>query len=89
MQQYSLSLVSGLVAASLLVVSCGDATETALGGDPTTTLGSTTTTSTVPHRSLDQRPPLASEAPPPNQHHLQVVKSTRCDGLINEYQNAA
>ncbi len=43
-----------------------------------------------PHRSLDQRPPLASKAPPPqNQRHLHVVKSTRCDGLIHEYQNAA
>ncbi|MGB5757532.1 MAG: integrase core domain-containing protein [Acidimicrobiales bacterium] len=43
-----------------------------------------------PHRSLDQRPPLATEAPPPpGQHHLHVVKSARCDGLINEYRNAA
>ncbi len=43
-----------------------------------------------PHRSLDQRPPLASEAPPPaNRPHLHVVKSTRCHGLINENQNAA
>jgi hypothetical protein len=31
----------------------------------------------------------ASEAPPPKQRHLHVMKSTRCDGLINEYQNAA
>jgi hypothetical protein len=36
-----------------------------------------------------ERPPLTSEASPPNQRHLQVVKSTRCDGLINRYQNAA
>ena len=43
-----------------------------------------------PHRSLDQRPPRATEAPtPPGQRHLQVVKSAQCDGLINEYRNAA
>ena len=43
-----------------------------------------------PHRSLDQRPPLAYEAPTRGgQRHVQVVKSTRCHGLINEYQNAA
>ncbi len=43
-----------------------------------------------PHRSLDQRAPLAAEAPPPaGQRHLQVVKSTQCDGLINEYRNAS
>ena len=43
-----------------------------------------------PHRSLDQRPPLATEAPPPpHQRHLQVAESTRCDGLINEYRHAA
>jgi transposase InsO family protein len=41
-----------------------------------------------PHRSLDQRPPLAAspDLDPPN---LRVMKSTRCDGLINEYRNAA
>jgi len=41
-----------------------------------------------PHRSLDQRPPLASalDTHPP---HLRIVKSTRCDGLINEYRHAA
>ena len=44
-----------------------------------------------PHRSLDQRPPLAEEqdptrTPPPL---IQVIRSTRCNGLINEYQNAA
>lgn len=44
----------------------------------------------TPVRSLDQRPPLAPEAPPPVQgHHLRVVKSASCDGLINEYRNAA
>jgi putative transposase len=45
-----------------------------------------------PHRSLDLRPPLHDNStiaagtpptPPP------IVKSTRCDGLINEYRNAA
>ena len=45
-----------------------------------------------PHRSLDQRPPLGNDpqvsagrdpAPP------LIVRSTRCDGLINEYRNAA
>ncbi len=44
-----------------------------------------------PHRSLDQRPPHATDetpanAPPPQPH---VVRSTRCDGLIHEYRNAA
>ncbi len=43
-----------------------------------------------PHRSLDQQPPLGTEAPPSVvQRHLRVVKSSRCDGLINEYRNAA
>ncbi len=42
-----------------------------------------------PHRSLEQRPPLAAEAPPPKQRHDHIAKSTRCHGLINEYQNAA
>ncbi len=43
-----------------------------------------------PHRSLGQRPPLVSEAPTPlNQRQLHIVKSTRCHGLINEYQDAA
>ena len=44
-----------------------------------------------PHRSLHQRPPRAGRestpAAPPTK--LRVVKSTRCDGLINEYRNAA
>ena len=43
-----------------------------------------------PHRSLNQRPPM--RLPPSlktHPHHLRVVKSTRCDGLINEYRNAA
>ena len=43
-----------------------------------------------PHRSFDQQPPEPAEAPPPVRgRHLRVVKSTRCDGLINQYQNAA
>ncbi|MFT7473977.1 MAG: hypothetical protein ACI81L_000893 [Verrucomicrobiales bacterium] len=42
-----------------------------------------------PHRSLHQQPPKAPEAPPPLQgRHLRVAKSTRCDGLINEYRHA-
>ena len=42
-----------------------------------------------PHRSLDQRPPAPSTAEQPPQHPPQVMKSTRCDSLINEYRNAA
>ncbi len=42
------------------------------------------------HRSLDQCPPLrpkpSADADPPR---LRVIKSTRCDGLIHEYRNAA
>lgn len=45
-----------------------------------------------PHRSLDQRPPrptdpqvLADREPT----QLQVIRSTRCHGLINEYKTAA
>ncbi len=41
-----------------------------------------------PHRSLDQRPPLAT-SPIVSPPHLRVMKSTRCDGLINEYRYAA
>ena len=45
-----------------------------------------------PHRSLDQRPP-GDRNPPvrlmPDPAPLRVVRSTRCDGLINEYRNAA
>jgi putative transposase len=44
-----------------------------------------------PHRSLDQRPPLPTpgSGPGPGPPRLRIVKSTRCDGLINEYRNAA
>ena len=45
-----------------------------------------------PHRSLNQRPPrqlitdpTTTDPPLP----LRVVRATRCDGLINEYRNAA
>ena len=41
-----------------------------------------------PHRSLDQRSPLAT-SPIVSPPHLRVMKSTRCDGLINEYRYAA
>ena len=40
-----------------------------------------------PHRSLDQRPPVATDPPDQPDRHLQVVKTARYDGLINEYQN--
>jgi transposase InsO family protein len=43
-----------------------------------------------PHRSLEQRPPAAagepSPAPPAT---ITVLRTTRCDGLISEYENAA
>ena len=42
-----------------------------------------------PHRSLDQRPPAATDPPDQPDRHLQVVKTVRCGGLINEYRNAA
>ena len=42
-----------------------------------------------PHRSLDQRPPVATDPPDQPDRHLQAVKTARCDGLINEYRNAA
>ena len=42
-----------------------------------------------PHRSLDQRPPVATDPSDQSDRHLQVVKTARCDGLINEYRNAA
>ena len=43
-----------------------------------------------PHRSLNQQPPI-----PPTPHpevdppRLQIIRSARCGGLINEYQNVA
>jgi transposase InsO family protein len=44
-----------------------------------------------PHRSLDQRPPSQAPAPPirspADQERLH--RTSRCDGLILEYRNAA
>ena len=43
-----------------------------------------------PHRSLKQRPPQAAGDPLlPSPANTTVLRSTRCDGLINEYKNAA
>jgi transposase InsO family protein len=44
-----------------------------------------------PHRSLGQQPPSSTgeetgSSPPPARR---IARSTRCDGLINEYRNAA
>jgi len=43
-----------------------------------------------PHRSLEQRPPTPTTTPrltPPAT--VTVLRTTRCDGLINEYESAA
>ena len=42
-----------------------------------------------PHRALEQRPPAGALDGLPPDRPLQVVKTPRCHGLINEYQNAA
>ena len=42
-----------------------------------------------PHRSLDQLPPVATDAADQPDGHLQVVRTARCGGLINEYRNVA
>ncbi len=42
-----------------------------------------------PHRSLKQRPPADAIGGPPRDRPLQVVKPSRCHGLINEYRNTA
>ncbi|MCP3879997.1 MAG: transposase [Sulfitobacter sp.] len=42
-----------------------------------------------PHRSLEQRPPTPTPGSEPGPPTLRIVKTTRCDGLINEYRNAA
>ena len=43
-----------------------------------------------PHRSLSQRPPTPHADPPPTAPAtITVLRTTRCDGLINEYRNAA
>ena len=41
-----------------------------------------------PHRSLDQRPPAGTIKSPPTAP-APPVRTTRCEGLINEYRNAA
>ena len=39
---------------------------------------------------LDQRPPTPTQPPNANgQQQLRIIRATRCDGLINEYQRAA
>lgn len=44
-----------------------------------------------PHRSLDQRPPSQAPAPPirPPADQARRNRTSRCDGLIHEYRNAA
>lgn len=46
-----------------------------------------------PHRALDQRPPMGvvrdESAPPAGPPGTTTVRTTRCDGLIHEYRNAA
>ncbi|MCP4963332.1 MAG: transposase, partial [Actinomycetia bacterium] len=43
-----------------------------------------------PHRSLEQRPPTTTTAPPHTPPAtVTVLRTTRCDSLINEYRNAA
>ncbi|MCP3937183.1 MAG: transposase, partial [Actinomycetia bacterium] len=43
-----------------------------------------------PHRSLDQRPPDAANEPSPAPPATTtVLRTARCDGLVNEYRNAA
>ena len=42
-----------------------------------------------PHRSLNQRPPAATDPPHKPDRHLHVARTDRCDGLINEYRHAA
>lgn len=42
-----------------------------------------------PHRSLAQRPPAPQGPPDKPDGPISIVKSTRCDGLINEYRHAA
>ncbi len=42
-----------------------------------------------PHRSLHQQPPAPNRSPNPPDGPLRLAKSTRCDGLINEYRHAA
>ncbi len=43
-----------------------------------------------PHQSLDQRPPTPTHDPPEAEPtNIAVLRTGRCDGLINEYQNTA
>jgi len=43
-----------------------------------------------PHRPLGQRPPTPNADPPPTPPAtVTVLRTTQCDGLINEYRNAA
>ena len=43
-----------------------------------------------PHRSLEQRPPTPADDPTkPAPANVTTLRTTRCDGLINEYQHAA
>ena len=45
-----------------------------------------------PHRSLEQRPPRHTTPDDNTTDHplpLRLVRTTRCDGLINEYKHAA
>ena len=45
-----------------------------------------------PHRSLDQRPPRHTTPDNNTTEHplpIRLVRTTRCDGLINEYKHAA
>ena len=44
-----------------------------------------------PHRSLEQRPPTqpSGDKKTPAASSSNVVRLPRCDGLINEYRNAA
>jgi transposase InsO family protein len=42
-----------------------------------------------PHRSLNQRPPAKNDTTDARAEPLRIVRSTRCNGLINEYRNAA
>ena len=41
-----------------------------------------------PHRSRHQLPSVATDVADQPDSHLQVVRTARCDGLINEYRNA-
>jgi transposase InsO family protein len=42
-----------------------------------------------PHRSLDQQPPRPADLAEDNRPGPRILRTTRCDGHINEYRNAA